>query len=111
MKPEELVFMLSSEHTALHNKYKKTMLGKHHSEESKKKSSLSNRNNPKQKLKPVIEVDVDGNVIREFPSRAEAMRCMEKEKCSFSFNYNYTSWKRPKSGTHILKYKLCSQKL
>lgn len=108
VKPEELVFMLSSEHTALHNRYKKTMLGKRHSEETKEKIRLSNRNNPKQRLKPVVELDQGGNVIREFPSRAEALRCMRKENVHYSFNYDYSGKRKnshPKTGTHILRYR------
>ena len=37
--PDELIFLTTREHNSLHHKGNKHMLGKHHSEESKKKMS------------------------------------------------------------------------
>ena len=49
------------------------MFGKHASEETKRKMSESHLNNPL-KSKPVVAIDKDGNIVKEYPSAAEARR-------------------------------------
>ena len=76
-------------------------LGKHHSEESKKKTSESLKNNPK-KSKQVLQYDLDGNFIKEYPSSKEAERngfkhssinlcCKGKRNTAGGYKWQYKS--------------------
>lgn len=71
-----LVWMTESEHRRLHKKGNKNMLGKHHSEEAKKKMSETKKgkipkaNPPKQ----VYQYDLEGNLVRVWESTCECGR-------------------------------------
>ena len=43
IQPEALIFLTEKEHRSLHKKGNKTMLGKHHTEETKRKCSENNK--------------------------------------------------------------------
>ena len=48
-------------------------IGRKHSEETRRKISENQKNNPK-RSKPVVILDKDGNIIKEYPSAREASR-------------------------------------
>ena len=85
----------------LANKGKKKMLGKHHSEETKKKISEVQKNCP-DKSKKVCQYSLDGTFINEYPSISEAARQTGIKKCGISSCLNN---RHSTAGNYIWKIK------
>lgn len=70
----ELIFLTKSEHRRFHNKGNKYFLGKHHSEDTKKKISDAKMGNHNKPTKPILQYTNDGEFIKEWASGTEASR-------------------------------------
>ena len=75
-RAENLLWLTREEHTSLHQKGNKNMLGKHHSEETRekisdaKKGKIPKANPPK----PVYQYTLDGKLVKIWDSASEAGR-------------------------------------
>ena len=72
----ELIFLTKTEHNKIHKTGNKYCLGKHHSEDTKKKISESQMGNHYTPTKPILQYTKDGEFIKEWISGAEASRVL-----------------------------------
>ena len=103
----ELIFLTNSEHARLHKTGNNNMLGKHHSEKTKKKMSESHigkhlSEEHKNKLsKPILQYSKDGEFIKEWIGANEVERVLGIAQSSIT---KCCQGKRKSAGGFVWKY-------
>ena len=97
----ELIFLTKTEHNKIHKTGNKYCLGKHHSEDTKKKMSKARMGNHNKPTKPILQYTKECEIIKEWTSAREAERvlgindshitecCKGKLKSAYGFVWTY----------------------